>query len=184
MNKVKIGIIVLVVIALFTTGCSALSSYTSVYDTNIKMKADYTQLINNRSSAYANMVTTIKQKMMVTKMNDTSFQKIVKTMMEGQKDGENVTWKWVQQSNPAASFSEVSAMYKDVSRQIEGDRKTIVEKERLIGLLVAEQEKLLSTFWAHFFFGGEELLKDKYKPITSSAMEEINKTGKDDDISL
>lgn len=184
MNYTKIGLWAFIVLFLTISGCSALSSYTSIYDTNVGYNADYKQLINDRSSAYDNIMKTIKQKGMVAKANDTAFREIVNAMVSGQKDGENLTMKWIQQANPAASFSEVSALYKDLSRQIEGDRKTIVEKERKIGLLVSEQEKLLNGFWANMFFKNEVRLSTLYKPITSSAMEEINKTGKDDNVSV
>lgn len=184
MNYTKIGLWAFIVLFLAISGFSALNSYTSIYDTNVGYNADYKQLINDRSSAYDNIMKTIKQKGMVAKANDTAFRAVVNAMVSGQKDGENLTMKWIQQSNPAASFSEVSALYKDLSRQIEGDRKTIVEKERKIGLLVSEQEKLLNGFWANMFFKNEVRLSTLYKPITSSAMEEINKTGKDDNTSV
>jgi hypothetical protein len=180
MNYTKIAGWAFVLLFLTIVGFSAFSSYTNIYDTNVAYNADYKQLINDRSSAYDNIMKTIKQNAMVAKANDTAFREIVNALANGQKDGENVTMKWIQQSNPAASFVEVSALYKNLSRQIEGDRKTIVEKERRIGLLVAEQEKLLNGFWANMFFKSEVRLSTLYKPITSSAMEEINKTGKDD----
>ena len=189
-KNLKTGIFAFIILALCMTGCSAFSSYRSIYDKNVGYNADFKQLLNDRSSSYDNIMKTVRQKGSVAKANDTSFQLVVASMIKGQTlqssnnvdniQRSNPAMIYLMQANPTASFSEVSKMYQDLSRQIEGDRKTIVEKERKIGLLVSEQEKLLNGFWASFFFKNEVRLSTLYKPITSSAMEEINRTGKDD----
>lgn len=164
---------------------SLFSRYTEAYNRNVQLTTIYTQKINERSSYYDNFTKITKQKGIVASKNDTGFMNVVKVMMDGQKDGQNVTWKWVQQSNPAATYSEVAALYKDLSRQIEADRKSLVELEKSIQSIVQQQDELTSTFWnANFFLKGVHKLKDDYRPITSTRMENINKTGKDDDISV
>lgn len=170
---------------LLMVGMMIFTTYTSAYNQNVKLNALYDQKINERSSYYDNFKKIVKQKGLVAIKNDSSFLRVVETIMNARKDGQQVMWKWVQESNPAATYSEVSSLYKDLSRQIEADRKSFVELEKSIQNIVQQQDYLVSNFWnSHLFLSGSVKLKNKYKPITSTAMDEINKTSKDDNTAV
>jgi len=88
--------------------------------------------------------------------------------------------KWVQETNPNANFNQVTALYADLSRTIEGERDGFFMQEKMIMDIVLAHDNIMSKFPSGFilrsFMGRTDL---KYKPITSDQTDEVIKTGKD-----
>ena len=92
--------------------------------------------------------------------------------------------KWVQESNPNANYDQVSELYKDLSRSVEGQRDGFFMQEKMIQGIVLEHSNLLGKFPGSFyniFFGRKPL---EYKPITSDRTDDVIRTGKDNDVKL
>jgi hypothetical protein len=92
--------------------------------------------------------------------------------------------KWVQESNPNANFDQVSALYQDLSRAVEGQREGFFMEEKMIQNIVMEHsnhiQKFPGSLW-NAFLGRKAL---EYKPITSDRTDDVIRTGKDNDVRM
>ncbi len=153
-------------------------SYFSISNSEIRLKNSFDAAVSKRTTQYDNMWKTWAGKAQIAVKNDSAFQNIVNIQMNGQKDGENVTWKWIQQSNPSASFGQVQALYSDLSRCIEAKRDEFMECETELQDLNREHEDMLSVAPSSWFLSSRKHFV--YKPITSTRTDDVIKTGKDD----
>lgn len=159
-------------------------SFISFNNNEVDLRNAFEQKIDERTGFYDKMWKTLKGKSQVAVKNDSSFQNVVNIQMNGQKDGEQVTWKWIQQSNPSASFSEVSKLYADLSRTIEAERNGFFEREKELQRIQREHKNLLQKFpgnIAAMILGKKPL---KYKVITSDKTDDVIQTGKDNDTNV
>jgi hypothetical protein len=104
--------------------------------------------------------------------------------MEGRKDSEGVFMKWITESNPNANYSEVSVLYKDLSRAVEAQREGFFNEEKVLQDVVRQHKNLIQKFpnsFYNMFYGRTKL---EYTPIKSSLTEEVMRTGKDDNVKL
>lgn len=165
-------------------GGGLLTGFISFSNQEITYKTQFKQKMLERTAFYDAMWKTFAQKANIAVKNDSAFQNIVNIQMSGQKDGEQVMWKWVQQSNPAATFTEVSALYKDLSRTIEAKREEFKNLEKSLQDIQAQHTFLIDRFPGSFYnmFLGRTHIE--YKPITSDRTDEVIKTGKDNDTKL
>ena len=124
-NLVIIGA---VIFALFTLS----GSFISFSNNEIDLRNQFEQKIDERTAFYDKMFKVISQKTQIAVKNDSSFIKVVNAQVQGQKNGEQVMWAWVQQSNPTATFTEVTKLYADLSRAIEGERAGFFEQEKVL----------------------------------------------------
>ena len=84
-----------------------------------------------------------------------------------------------QKTNPNANYDQVSNLYEDLSRAIEGERNDLMMKEKMIQGIVLEHNNLLQQFPGSLWnikFKRAVLI---YKPITSDQTDEVIKSGKD-----
>jgi len=162
-----------------------LISCISASNREVELRNKFTEQFDNRSALYDKVFKTIKQKGQVAKQNDSSFRYNVNAIMAGRKDAEGLMMKWIQESNPNANFSEVSALYKDLSRAIEAQREEFFQQEKLLRSVKREHDDLLGKFPGGFLLktilGRKNL---EYTPITSDRTENAVKTGKDNDIEV
>lgn len=176
----KLGIWALILVPLLFILVGGCTQYNKIQNKEI----DFEREDKVRVAQYDKMWKILKQKGIVAKTNDSSFQRVVDAVMAGRKDGEGLAMKWIQEQNPTAQFSEVSSMYKDLSRTIEAERNSFFEQEKKMAEIVADHDRLRRTFpgsiWA-MVFGTKPI---NYKPIQSSRTEDVMKTGKDDDVSV
>ena len=104
--------------------------------------------------------------------------------MQNRKDAGNLFMKWVQESNPNANYDQVSELYQDLSRSVEGQRDEFFMEEKMIQNVVMEHNNLIEKFpgslW-NSFLGRKHL---EYKPITSDRTDEVMSTGKDNDVKV
>jgi len=160
------------------------SSFVSFSNGEVDLRATFNKHYTDRTAAFDKMWKTLSQKGQIAVRNDSSFQNIVKIQMSGQKDGEQVVMKWIQQSNPTATFTEVSKMYQDLSRAIESERTSFLERETTLSSIQMEHFKLLNKFPGSFYniFMGRKPIE--FKPITSDRTDDVIRTGKDNNVEV
>jgi hypothetical protein len=172
-----IGLGVIMVMMLF-------GSIISFSNDEVELRNRFTQKMDERTAFYDKMWKTLAQKSQIALKNDSSFANNVNAIMAGRKDAPGIFMKWVQESNPNANYEQVSLLYQDLSRAVEGQRDGFFMEEKMIQGVVMEHNNLLGKFPGSFmniFFGREKLI---YKPITSDRTDEVIKTGKDNDVNL
>jgi hypothetical protein len=150
------------------------------YNTEIDLRSTFEAKIKERTAFYDKMSKIISQKAQIAQRNDSSFKDVVNAIMEGRQDGPNVMFKFVQESNPAATFPEVSKLFADLSRTVESERQGFFDQERVLEDIEKQHKVLLRSFPANMLFklyGTEPLV---YEPIQSSATKKVMQTGIDD----
>ena len=176
-NIVIIGAIVL---GLITLG----SGFISFSNQEIDLSNQFKQKLDERTAFYDKMYKVLDQKTQIAVKNDSSFGKIVNAQVNGQKNGEQLMWSWVQQSNPTATYGEVSKLYQDLSRAVEGEREGFFEQEKVLQDVVRQHSNLTEKFpgsFYNFFLNRKDF---NYTPIKSDQTEEVMKTGKDNNTKL
>ena len=159
-------------------------SFLSFSNGEIDLKNRFTQKMTERTAFYDKMWKTISQKSQIALKNDSSFYRNVNAIMQNRKDAGDLFMKWVQESNPNANYDQVSALYQDLSRSVEGQRDEFFMEEKMIQNVVMEHNNLIEKFpgslW-NSFLGRKHL---EYKPITSDRTDEVMSTGKDNDVKV
>lgn len=159
-------------------------SLISFSNTEVDLRSRFKQKGDERTAFYDKMWKILSQKSQIALKNDSSFANNVNMIMAGRTDAPQVFMKWVQESNPNANFDQVSALYADLSRAVEGQRDGFFMQEKMIQDIVLQHDILLGKFpgslW-NAFFSRQPLV---YKPITSDRTDDVIRTGKDNDVKL
>lgn len=154
-----------------------------VANQEVNLRNTFNAKFTERTAIYDNKVfKTIAGKAQVAVRNDSSFIAVVNAQMNGQKDAPGLFMKWIQQSNPAATFTSVSALYQDLSRTIEAVRTEFVESEKTLMDIKLQHDNLRKKFPSSIIVGGRKELV--YKPITSDRTDDVIKTGKDNNTNI
>jgi hypothetical protein len=177
---IKFGLIGLGVIMLFVF----IGNFVSFSNNEIDLRNTFEQKIDERTSFYDKMYKVISQKSQIAVKNDESFRKNINIIMEGRKDSEGVFMKWITESNPNANYSEVSVLYKDLSRAVEAQREGFFNEEKVLQDVVRQHKNLIQKFPNSFYNIVYGRTKLEYTPIKSSLTEEVMKTGKEDSNSV
>jgi hypothetical protein len=177
---VSLSIVGIIAILIMVT----IGSFISFSNGEIDLSNRFKQKMDERTAFYDKMWKTISQKSQIALKNDSSFAKNVNAIMEGRKDAGDLFMKWVQESNPNANYDQVSVLYQDLSRTVEGQRDGFFMEEKMIQNIVMEHNNLIDKFpgslW-NAFLGRKHL---EYKPITSDRTDEVIRTGKDNDVKV
>lgn len=179
-NLIKYGIIGLLGIVLFLFA----GSFISFSNKEVNLRNTFAQKMDERTAFYDKMSKIFNQKSQIAVKNDESFRKNIDVIMTGRKDSEQVMFKWITETNPNANYSEVSALYKDLSRAIEAEREGFFNQEKVLQDIVRQHSNHLDLFpnsFYNMFFGREKL---KYKVIQSDLTKEVISTGTDNNTKL
>lgn len=161
-----------------------IGNFISFSNDEIELRNTFGQKMDGRTSFYENMSKVISQKSQIAVKNDESFRKNINIIMEGREDAEGVFMKWITESNPNANYSEVSALYKDLSRAIEAKRDGFLIEEKALQDVVMQHNNLIQKFpnsFYNMFYGRTKL---EYTPIKSTEVKKIMETGIDDNDKL
>jgi hypothetical protein len=178
---IKYAILGMVVLVLFGLTGSVISTSNQ----EVELRNRFKQKMDERTAFYDKMWKTLSQKSQIAVKNDSSFARNVNAIMAGRKDAGQLFMKWVQESNPNANYQEVSALYADLSRAVEGQRDGFFMQEKMIQGIVLEHDNIMTRFPSGFIlsnFTGRTRLT--YKPITSDRTDNVIETGKDNDVNL
>lgn len=149
-------------------------------NTENELRAGFEQKIDERTAFYDKMWKVLSDKSKITLKMDTSFHKMINTIMSNRKDGEGVFMKWITESNPGVTFDKVADMYQSLSRTLEAEREGFFVQEKVLQDIVKQHKILITNFPGKLYnmFYDKEILV--YKPITSTRTDDVMKTGKDD----
>lgn len=175
----KVSIILALVLLIIT-----LISFATTHNKEGKIRNKFNQKIEERSVVFDNMRKIIKQTGQVSAKFDSSFTKNVQIAFNAREDKEGLMMKWIQETNPNATISEVADMYKNLNRTIEAQRSSFVEREIMLQDLKNTHDDLLTLFPSNIVCSilGKKPLE--YLAITSDYTQEAVKTGKDNDINV
>jgi hypothetical protein len=178
MKYAILGMVILIFIGL-------IGSVISISNQEVELRNRFKQKMDERTAFYDKMWKTLSQKSQIAVKNDSSFARNVNAIMAGRKDAGQLFMKWVQESNPNANYQEVSNLYADLSRAVEGQRDGFFMQEKMIQGIVLEHDNIITRFPSGFilssFMGRTRLT---YKPITSDRTDNVIETGKDNDVKL
>lgn len=181
-KKLIVTLSVIAILAILVL--SLIGSFVSFSNQEIDLRNRFTQKMEERTAFYDKMWKTLSQKSQIALKNDSSFARNVDAIMSGRKDSEGVFMKWIQESNPNSNYDQVSVLYQDLSRSVEGERDGFFIQEKMIQGIVLEHSNLIGKFpgslW-NSFLDREKLV---YKPTTSDRTDEVIKTGKDNNVDL
>lgn len=178
MPKIVLGVVLMTLIF------SMLASFITFNNEEVDLRNGFKQKMDERTAFYDKMWKTFSQKSQIAVKNDSSFKQNINIIMDGRKDSEQVVMKWVKETNPNANFSEVSALYKDLSRAIEAQRDGFFMQEKMAQDYVRQHSNLIGKFPGTMYnaiLGRDALV---YVPITSDRTDGVIKSGKDNETSL
>lgn len=153
--------------------CIKVYNYSKLYHNTYNIKC------NERIGFYDKLWKTYLQKEKITNVNKDVFIQVSKIIMENRRDGEKITWKWLQE-NQQIPYSEFTNFYKDLSSFITQQREEYFKLEKECQLISNQNNILLDTFPNNFY---NQFLKCKHIEFeygfTSDSTEQIFKNKKE-----
>jgi hypothetical protein len=139
--------IVIIVAACFlwSWGSTIGGQSVSMYNKSKMYHNDYTQMVQEKKGFYDKLWKTYLTKEKITNINKETFIQVAKIIMENRKDGDKISWKWVQE-NQQIPFSEFSKFYEDLSNFIAAQREGYFNIEKQCQLIANMNNTLLDTF--------------------------------------
>lgn len=159
--------------------------FVSYSNSEVRLRNHFTQKYSERTAFYDKMWKTLSQKGQIALKNDSSFRQNIDIIMQGRKDAPDLVMKWITETNPNANYSEVSALYKDLSRAVEAEREGFFYQEKMLQDIKLEHDNLVDVFPSSVVLAivGRNKHLD-YKPITSTLTENVMIAGKDDNVKV
>jgi hypothetical protein len=117
----------------------------NLYNKSVDYNYVYVQKVQSKSGFYDNMWKSYLQIDKNTNINKDVFIEVSKIIMENRKDGENVTWKWVQE-NQQIPFDEFTKFYTQLNEFIISKRNEYYNIEVECQKIAYENNKLLDIF--------------------------------------
>lgn len=116
-----------------------------IYNNHQIYEFKYQQKTKERLGFYDKLWKTYLTKEKITNINKDVFIQVTKIIMENRKDGQNVTWKWLQE-NQQIPYSEFVSFYSDLSSFIESQREDYYKLEKDCQLISIQNNIMLDTF--------------------------------------
>jgi len=142
---IKWVISLLILYGLFHFGSIICKDNVKLYNYSKKYKHQYIQKVQEKLGFYDKLWKTYLQKDKITNINKETFIEVTKIIMENRADGENVTWKWLQE-NQNIPYSEFTVFYKDLSQFIETQREGYFAIERQCQEIAKRNNIMIDTF--------------------------------------
>lgn len=181
---IKYLVISLVVIFAVTTVISVGEKFVTFYNTEKQMATTYNEEVSNRVALLDKIAAKISGNAEITLKADSSFKEVIYTVMTNRKDGENLAWKWLQESNPTASFSQIAIMYERLSNVVNESREEFYAQEKLLSKINQQHEAFLTTFPNNVYNYVLNEPRFTYKPITSTATQKAAASGTNNDVKV
>jgi hypothetical protein len=182
-NMKKILIIVAIATALIFGGFHLTQNEVNYYNQSVNTELQFNKAISQRLTIIDRITKIVHQKLEIAKINDSSYYKDLAIIATSRADKEQLFMKWVTENNPNANYSEVAALYKDVSASIEAERNQLQAIESTCQEYVYEYEKLhkeIPSSWYLYY----QKSKLNYEPISTTTNKVVNKTGVDNNINM
>lgn len=160
-------------------GLLLFSSYTSVYDQNVKLKNSFKAQNKEINIVYDEMYKVIFGQAQVTDRSVSAFKEMYTPLIQGRySNDKGMMMKWIQEQNPAFDFSSFNTLM----QTIESKRHDFFLAQEKILAIKEQHDNLREKFWSHIWLGDEKELE--YKEITSTITEEVVKSRKDDNVDI
>ena len=138
-------LLIFIGIILFQLIKSTIRESKFLYNTSITYMNTYNQKSQEKAGFYDKMWKTYYSKDKITNINKETFIQVTKIIMENRADGQQVTWKWVQE-NQQIPYEEFTKFYADLSNFIEAQREGYFAIEKACQSLANQHNTLLDTF--------------------------------------
>ena len=119
------------VIAFFLLGIGGIGKQVfQFYNQTVEMKANYVQKSQEKEGFYDKLYKSYVQKFDIASVNKDVFIEVSKIIMENRRDGGQLAWKWVRETQQVP-YEVFTSFYKDLSSYIETQRDEYfkIEKE-------------------------------------------------------
>lgn len=117
----------------------------NLYNNSKLYQNSYTQKVQEKEGFYDKLWKTYLQKDKITNINKETFLTVTKMIMENRKDGQNLTWKWVQE-NQQIPYEQFTMFYTDLSNFITSQREGYFNIEKDCQLIANKNNTMLDTF--------------------------------------
>lgn len=175
MNKVIIGIVSVIIVAVISVVCM-MFSYQNQEVRYVNMYKAENQKIE---AVYDNMWKQIKQIAEVSDKYKDSFKEIYTQIIDERYDKDNgVLMKWITENNPQFDIS----LYEKLSATIEVERHRFLNAQTKIIDIVREHNNMLDVVPSKWFLSGRDYLE--YEVISSTQSKTVMETRMDDDIKV
>lgn len=123
---------------------------TKMYNTSKICQNLYAKKVQEKAGFYEMLWQTYLQKEKITNVNKEAFMQATQLIMENRRDGQSVTWKWLQENQPI-DYNTFSQFYADLSAFIADKREGYFNIEKECQALAAQNNMLLDTFPNNFY---------------------------------
>ncbi len=152
----------------------------AIYNQTVVYQNDYEQLSQEKEAYYDNMWKSYTLKHNVLIENKETFIEVTKLIMDGRRDGEKLTWKWLQENQPVP-YEDFSNFYVDLSQFVETQRAGYLALEVKSQNVARANNVLLETLPNNLY---NKILKRPqidYKPgFTSTKTKKVFTSGIED----
>ena len=137
--------LILFLIFIYIALKSSFFDITKMFNTSKIYHNTYIQKVQEKQGFYDKLWKTYLQKEKITNVNRETFIEVSKIIMENRRDGQKVTWKWLQE-NQQISYSEFTKFYSDLSTFIESQRDAYFSIEKVCQEIANKNNTMLDTF--------------------------------------
>jgi hypothetical protein len=116
-----------------------------VYNTSKIYHNNYQQKVEEKQGYYDKLWKTFYEKKRIANLNKDVFRDITIIIMENRRDGENVTWKWMQE-NQHIPYGEYTKFYSELSAFIHSQREGYFAIEKQCQQIARGHNTLVDTF--------------------------------------
>jgi hypothetical protein len=136
------GIIILILFVVFGWGRVIFKQTASMFNKSKLYHNYYTQKVQEKAGFYDKLWKTYLQKEKITNINRETFILVTKYIMENRRDGEKLSWKWLQENQPIP-YDDFTKFYVDLSNFISSQREGYFDIEKECQLIANQNNTLL-----------------------------------------
>lgn len=171
----------LLVLLLIVIGASRFyTDSKAIYNQTVLYQNDYEQVSQEKEAYYDNMWKsyTLKHKVLIE--NKETFIEITKMIMDGRRDSEKLTWKWLQENQPVP-YDQFSSFYADLSQFVETQRAGYLSLEVKSQNIAKANNVLLQSFPNNLYNKVLHRSQIDYKPgVSSTKTQKVFQSGIED----
>ena len=142
---IKMFVICILLLIVIKFGIEVSKDMSNIYNKSIVYQNEYKQKTDERERFYDKMWKTYLQKDKITNLNKDMFIEVSKIIMENRRDGENITWKWLQE-NTQIPYDQFTMFYKDLSTFINSQRDSYYNLENQCQTIATNNNNMLQMF--------------------------------------
>jgi hypothetical protein len=164
-----IAIIIFVLFQIFKFGKTIYNQSVFMYNTSKLYHNTYQQKVEEKMGFYDKLWKTYLQKEKITNINKETFIQVTKLIMENRRDGQQLTWKWLQE-NQQIPYEQFTVFYADLSDFITSQREGYFSIEKACQVIANKNNTLLDTFPNNIYnrFLKQDKIKFEYGFLSDS----------------